>query len=262
MPVRRTQGIDRHGKATTGSSRLFQAIAVRIAQLIDEGRFPPGTRLPGERELAKRLGVSRVTIREAEIALQAVGRLEIKTGSGVYVSEDQPARGEALPSVCAFEVTEARLLVESEAAALAARNISDADIERLAELIEQMRTGDHDSANEADKQFHETLAKASKNAALKHAIQLFWRMREEIPDVKATYEAVCVDDAESRAEEHRAVLRALKDRDPAAARTAMRSHFQRLISAMLDATEKKALEEVQQKALASRARFLASAKIG
>lgn len=244
------------------SRRLFQAIAEQIAQLIDEGRFPPGTRLPGERELAKRLGVSRVTIREAEIALQAVGRLEIKTGSGVYVSERQPARGATLPSVCAFEVTEARLLVESEAAALAARYITDADLERLTELIEQMRTGDHDAANEADRQFHKTLAKASKNAALEHAIQLFWRMREEIPDVKVTYEAVCVDDAECRAEEHRAVLRALKDRDPAAARTAMRSHFHRLIDAMLDATEKKALEEVQQKALASRARFLAAAKTG
>ena len=49
--------------------RLFQSVAEQIAQLIDEGAFPPGTRLPGERELAERLGVSRVTIREAEIAL-------------------------------------------------------------------------------------------------------------------------------------------------------------------------------------------------
>ena len=64
------------------SKRLFQSVAEQIAELIDEGAYPPGTRLPGERELAEKLGVSRVTIREAEIALQAVGRLEIKTGSG------------------------------------------------------------------------------------------------------------------------------------------------------------------------------------
>src|SRR5687768_16009265 len=107
------------------SKRLFQSVAEQIASLIDQGAFPPGTRLPGERELADRLGVSRVTIREAEIALQAVGRLEIKTGSGVYVSETQPARDAALPKVSAFEVTEARLLVESEAAALAAHNITE-----------------------------------------------------------------------------------------------------------------------------------------
>lgn len=78
------------------SKRLFQSVAEQIACLIDEGAYPPGTRLPGERELAEKLGVSRVTIREAEIALQAVGRLEIKTGSGVYVSEKKPLVGDAL----------------------------------------------------------------------------------------------------------------------------------------------------------------------
>ena len=243
------------------SKRLFQSVAEQIASLIDQGAFPPGTRLPGERELADRLGVSRVTIREAEIALQAVGRLEIKTGSGVYVSETQPARDAALPKVSAFEVTEARLLVESEAAALAAHNITEAGIARLADLIEQMRTGDHDSANEADELFHATIAEASHNAALVHTIRSLWRMREDIPEVKATYEAVCVDDAESRTAEHRAVFEAIRERDPAGARAAMREHFHRLINAMLDATERMALREVQERALQSRERFLVAAKM-
>ncbi len=242
--------------------RLFQSVAEQIAELIDEGAFPPGTRLPGERELAERLGVSRVTIREAEIALQAVGRLEIKTGSGVYVSETQPASRVTLPKASAFEVTEARLLIESEAAALAAHNITDEAIARLEELIEQMRSPDNDTANEADEAFHLTIAEASNNAAMVHTIKSLWRMREEIPDVKATYEAVCVHDAETRTDEHRAVFEALRARDSAAARSAMRDHFHRLITAMLDATEKMALEAVQQRALQSRERFLASARIG
>lgn len=241
--------------------RLFQSVAEQIAQLIEEGAFPPGTRLPGERELAERLGVSRVTIREAEIALQAVGRLEIKTGSGVYVSEAQPAAHAPLPKASAFEVTEARLLVESEAAALAAHNITEEGVARLEELIEQMRTGDHDAANEADALFHQTIAEASNNAALVHTIRTLWRMREDLPDVKATYEAVCVDDAESRTAEHRAVFEALRDRDAAAARAAMREHFHRLINAMLDATERMALEEVQQRASQSRERFLVAARM-
>lgn len=242
--------------------RLFQSVAEQIAELIDEGAFPPGTRLPGERELAERLGVSRVTIREAEIALQAVGRLEIKTGSGVYVSETQPASRVTLPKASAFEVTEARLLIESEAAALAAHNITEEAIARLEELIEQMRSPDNDTANEADETFHLTIAEASNNAAMVHTIKSLWRMREEIPDVKATYEAVCVHDAETRTAEHRAVFEALRARDSAAARSAMRDHFHRLITAMLDATEKMALEAVQQRALESRERFLASARIG
>ncbi len=242
--------------------RLFQSVAEQISKLIDEGAFPPGTRLPGERELAERLCVSRVTIREAEIALQAIGRLEIKTGSGVYVSEKQPEEHAALPSASAFEVTEARLLVESEAAALAAHNITDEAVDHLKQLIEQMRTGDEEAANEADEQFHRTIAEASNNAAMVHTVKSLWRMREDIPDVKATYAAVCVHDADSRTAEHEAIFFALRDRDPSRARNAMREHFHRLIEAMLDATERMALEEVQQRASQSRERFAASSNIG
>ena len=65
--------------------RLYQSIAAEIVALIEKGEFPPGSRLPGERDLAERLGVSRVTVREAEIALEAQGLITIKTGSGVYV---------------------------------------------------------------------------------------------------------------------------------------------------------------------------------
>ncbi|MDY7098147.1 MAG: FadR/GntR family transcriptional regulator [Pseudomonadota bacterium] len=242
--------------------RLFQSVAEQIGTLIDEGAFPPGTRLPGERELAERLGVSRVTIREAEIALQAIGRLEIKTGSGVYVSEVQPEQSAALPAASAFEVTEARLLIESEAAALAAQNITDEAIERLAVLVDQMRTDDETAANEADELFHQTIAEASNNSAVEHTVKTLWRMREELPEVKATYQSVCVKDADSRTEEHRAVFEALKARDSAGARAAMREHFHRLLENMLEATERQALEKVQQQASQSRERFLTTAKLG
>ncbi|MEP2234355.1 MAG: FadR/GntR family transcriptional regulator [Alteripontixanthobacter sp.] len=242
--------------------RLFQSVAEQIAKLIDDGAFPPGTRLPGERDLAEKLGVSRVTIREAEIALQAVGRLEIKTGSGVYVSEAQPETQAVLPEASAFEVTEARLLIESEAAALAAYHIDDESVTRLEGLIEDMGSRDPDKSNAADELFHQTIAEASNNAAIIHTVKSLWRMREELPEVKSTYESVCVHDAASRMEEHRAVFDALKARDPAAARAAMRDHFERLIAAMLDATERKALEELQQQASQSRERFLASSKLG
>ena len=143
------------------AKRLYQSIARKIATMIDEGVYPPGSRLPGEREMAEKFEVSRVTIREAEIALQAIGRLEIKTGSGVYVSETQSRLANALPDASAFEVTEARLLVEAEAAALAARNITDESIARLEELIDLMGDANQDAANEADELFHRTIAEAS-----------------------------------------------------------------------------------------------------
>lgn len=244
------------------SKRLFQSVAEQIAGLIDDGAYPAGTRLPGERELAEKLGVSRVTIREAEIALQAVGRLEIKTGSGVYVTENPAVHSAALPKASAFEVTEARLLIESESAALAARNISDESIAKLAGLVEQMRSGNQQAADDADEKFHLTIAEASNNAAMVHTIQSLWRMREEIPEVKVTYAAVCIHDSASRAAEHQAIFDALKARDPARARQAMREHFHRLLESMLEVEERRALEEVLQHASQSRERFLTSAKIG
>jgi DNA-binding FadR family transcriptional regulator len=245
-----------------GKKRLFHSVAEQITNLIKEGVFPVGTRLPGERELAERFGVSRVTIREAEIALQAIGRIEIKTGSGVYVSEKQPSGDSQLPDVSAFELTEARSLFEAEAAALAAQNISDDDIAKLGRFIKEMGSKDENVSTQADQQFHITIAEASGNAAIVHTIKTLWRMREELPDVKAAYESVCELDSSTRTNEHQEIYDALATRNPLAARQAMRSHFRRLIEAMLDATEKLALEEVQQRANESRERFLSAAKIG
>lgn len=243
------------------AKRLYQSIARQIAEMIDEGAFPAGSRLPGERELAEKFDVSRVTIREAEIALQAIGRLEIKTGSGVYVSEKMPQSEAALPSASAFEVTEARMLIESEAAALAAHHITDDQIGLIEDLVNRMAVGNKAEADEADELFHETIAMASRNAAILHSVKQLWQMRDTLPQVKAVYEAVCSHDQHLRTKEHRAVFTALKARDSGAARAAMREHFQRLIETMLDATERQALAEVQERASASRERFLASAKL-
>lgn len=236
--------------------RLFHAIAEQLSQLIDEGVFPPGSRLPGERELAERFDVSRVTVREAEIALQAIGRIEIKTGAGVYVCDEQPNGPGALPEVSAFEVTEARSLVEAEAAALAAKLISDEDLAKLTNLIEDMQSPDDDISTEADGEFHATIARASGNGALLHTIETYWRMREELPAVKRTYESICDDDPRARAKEHQEILEALLARDSDRARTAMRTHFHRLIGTMLDVTEREAMREVQERVSQSRERFL------
>lgn len=236
--------------------RLFQNVAEQISKLIEEGVYPPGSRLPGERELAELLGVSRVTIREAEIALQAIGRLEIKTGSGVFVCDRGAADIAILPATSAFEVTEARLSIEGEAAALAARNMTEEAIDEIGKLVEEMRSDDEEAAEQADQQFHLTIAEASNNAALVHIIRLLWRMRDELPEVKSAYKAVCAEDGDHRVREHQAIFDALKARDPAGARAAMRDHFHRMISAMLDATEEAELAKVRQKASESRQRFL------
>jgi DNA-binding FadR family transcriptional regulator len=240
-------------------TRLFHTVADQIVRLIDDGLFPPGAKLPGERELAERFGVSRVTVREAAVALQAHGRLLIKPGSGIYVAE--AGREPALPPVSAFELTEARSLLESEAAALAAPIITDETLQRLDALVTAMGDPDEAVHSRADHDFHMTIAGATGNAAIIHMIEMLWRMRTELPEVRSAHEAVCEPDGTSRVAEHAAVLDALKARDPAAARQAMRRHFNRLIEAMLDAAEEKAIRELRQQVSESRERFLISAKL-
>ena len=239
--------------------RLYHSVAEQIVAMIEDGIFPPNSRLPGERELAEQLGVSRVTVREAEIFLQAQGIIQVRTGSGAYVMDPSKHNGR-LPNVSAFELTEARTLFESEAAALAARDISDETLSLLEEYLRQLRSSDGE-AELADRDFHRTIAAASGNAAVRYVVELLWRIRMESKEVRRVYDAVCHDDAEEREAEHRQILDALRARDPAAARTAMREHFRRLIKSMLDVTEEQALEELRRKANESRERFLTSFNI-
>ena len=100
--------------------RLYRGILEKMQRLIDSGEFPVGGRLPPERELAERFEVSRPTIREAIVALEALERVRVKTGSGVYVLENSNSSNRVDATASAFELTEARALVEGEAAALAA----------------------------------------------------------------------------------------------------------------------------------------------
>jgi GntR family transcriptional repressor for pyruvate dehydrogenase complex len=244
-------------------TRLYQSIATEIRALIESGDFPPGSRLPGERDLAERFGVSRVTIREAEIALEAQGWIAIKTGSGVYVqARPAPAAG-ALPDVSAFDLTAARAVIEAEAAALASAHITDAEIAELEELIVAMtdpRATDQ-SAAEADQKFHLAIARIAGNPVVEHCIQLIWRMRNELPRVREVYSSVCHHDWDARTDEHAAILAALRNRDPQASRAAMRDHFHRLFEAMLEATETEALAEVRRRTENDRKRFLATTRI-
>ena len=110
----------------------------------------------------------------------------------------------------------------------------------------------------ADRDFHLTIASASGNAAVRYVVEMLWRIRMESKPVRKVYDSVCLEDSNAREAEHREILDALRARDPAAARIAMREHFRRLIEAMLDVTEEQALEELRRKATESRERFLTS----
>lgn len=242
------------------SERLYQSIAAQIQALIESGAFPVGSRLPGERDLAERLNVSRVTIREAEIALEAQGWIVIKTGSGVYVQARPANAAGTLPDVTAFDLTAARAIIEAEAAALAASHITEAEIVELEELVLTMSTPNatDEATALADQKFHLAIARIAGNPVIEHCVSFIWRMRNELPAVKRVYARVCHHDWDARTNEHSAILAALRSRDPQASRAAMRDHFHRLFEAMLEATESEALAEVRQRTANDRERFLAA----
>lgn len=243
--------------------RLYHSVAERIKELVRQGTYPVGSRLPGERDLAEELEVSRVTVREAQIALEAVGMLDIRVGSGVYVLRPTVASAQELPNVGAFELTEARAAVESEAAALAAAAITDEDLLRLDAIIERMasETDPHSPlAADADRDFHITIAQSTKNNAMLETVERLWRIRNEKPDVKQAYDAICEIDPERRMQEHSDVVVALRARDSDGARRAMREHFKCIIEAMLKATEAQAIEEARRRTQESRERFLNGAQ--
>lgn len=245
-------------------TRLYHSVANRILELIDSGAFPSGSRLPAERELAETFNVSRVSIREAEIALQAQGRLEIKPGSGAYVRDGSGLMGRGLPKAGPFELTEARALFESAAAGLAASMISDEALDQLEGYIQAMVAPDGTvdiSHDEADRLFHLTIAQATNNPAIIYTIENMWRMRTEAAKLQAVYTQVCDTQADDREREHRAILNALRARDSSGARKAMRAHFTRMIHALLKASEEEAFREAKRQASESRSRFLLSAQL-
>lgn len=147
------------------SRRLFWSIVEKLEDLIDQGICPAGSRLPAERELAQTYNVSRPTIREAIIALEVRERVEVKTGSGVYVLAQKNAQ-HSVKTISAFELTQARALIEGEAAALAASTISDDEVSALKKALSDMASPD--IADEADQRFHHIISQATHNLSLIH----------------------------------------------------------------------------------------------
>lgn len=237
--------------------RLYRQIVEQILKSIDAGEYPVGSRLPPERELSDRFGVSRPTIREAVIALEAMGRVAVKTSSGVYVLEWKEIKG-VKGNVSPFELMETRVLVEGEAAALASSMITDDQLKSLELALEEMAL-ENDAGNAesdvADRKFHSIIAAATCNRVLSSMIENLWDVQAGLHHIKVAHQAICMTDGTARLREHQAIYDALASRDPQAARIAMRNHFARGLNALHQTTEDEAVEEVRRKLSQTRERF-------
>jgi GntR family transcriptional repressor for pyruvate dehydrogenase complex len=214
--------------------RLYVKVAKQLSRLITEGHIKPGERFPAERELAERLGVSRPTIREAMIALELSGAIEIRTGSGIYVTLQQ-ARPHKLDDkgVGPFQILEARLLFETEACGLAATRITDEQLKRLRAAYAEMEEEDkkEDAAEKADWKFHCIIAESCQNSAIYEVVNWLWVLRNQSELNTAFMERIRKEGVHPALADHKKIIAALEKRDPDAARAAMHEHIENATAA-------------------------------
>lgn len=249
------------GKQTPRSERLYKDLARSLRTELAEGKYPVGSRLPAERDLAEKFGVSRPTVREAMIALEVQGIIEVRVGSGAHVLCLPGEADVSVFDVSAFELTEARLLFEGEAVALAATQIEDKDIEELEGLVKAIAQEnlDNNGTEKADREFHLTIASATRNQAIFDAIERLWNLREASPESALLHAKARTANIKPVVEEHTAILKALKARDAVKARFAMRAHLSAVLDSLVFATEQKAVAEIHRATQAKRRRYAPAA---
>jgi len=232
---------------TNGTQKLYQRVAETLASAIAAGKYEVGSRLPAERDLAIEFDVSRPTIREAMIALEMRGIVEARNKSGIYVI-DSKSDDERITEldVGAFELIEARTMIEGEAAALAAVAIDDAAIERLRQMLGAMSLeADQRGKVDVDREFHILIATAGGNGLIRSMIESLWDIRENSPMCVHMFAQARRNGVAPRVEEHRAIVDALAARDSKAARNAMRRHLMQVTEDLLEATKLESIQRVE-----------------
>lgn len=215
--------------STDGESRVETIFKVLRGEILS-GAWPTGARLPTEREMVARFGASRVAVREAVASLRSIGLVTSRRGSGVFVNAppatDAPVAGSHPDALDSLEL---RLAIETEAAGLAAQRRTPSQLDEIAEHLATMNAviSDGRPAHDADWGFHLAVATATGNA---HFMRFMEALGPRAIPRSGAPRAAPLTPADARREsalldEHFTVFRAISDRDPDAARAAMRAHL-------------------------------------
>jgi DNA-binding FadR family transcriptional regulator len=220
------------------TQRLYEQVAGQVTDLVARGEFKPGDRLPPERDLARLLGVSRPTVREAMIALEIAGLVEVRVGAGAFVTDKAGTNGAANGRLfegagsSPLELIAARRTIEPEVAALAARLATAEEIAAIAETVTMIAAApDTASHRAADHKFHVRIGLASHNNILATIVDECWAemyspMFERMGAVTGLIATRCSpQQKDTTVAEHEAVYRAIAAHDANAARIAMDAHL-------------------------------------
>ena len=221
---------DRTPVVPMNRDRLYEQVAQQIQELIVSSGWPAGSKIPSERELGDRFGVSRTVVREALKALAERGLVAIQAGRGIFVAH---LSGDALkePMKLLFQrrnfscenLVETRRVLEVEIAGLAAERAESEQLEKMRAAIDEMDAalGDSESFIRADHTFHVALAEATQNPLLPMLIDSIGEL------VQATRLIVVgIDGSQTRGQYyHRRLIDAIENRDAVAARRIMGEHL-------------------------------------
>jgi len=215
--------------------KLNDQIAQHLIDMIVNGEVAPEQRLPSERSLASSLGVSRGTLRQTLVRLELDGILDIKPGSGVFVTADGLSRAYARPTphsadVPPLDIIKARRIVEGEAALHAALNASDGDLVRISNLLTDFSAGPrrYDLRHPSDRDFHIAIAEASGNRAVARLVVELWEMQRGKLYQRLEDHFSTAPMRDLAVEDHRKIIEALLKRDAQGARQAMHDHLDRI----------------------------------
>ncbi len=230
-PARESDAVDRSPYQTVTVSRSYEEVVRQIAALIRTGQLRSGERLPTERELGSAFGVSRGVVREAVKVLGALGLVEARQGSGIYVLNDIPTITRAFtlsvsPDTESVEqLFEFRRTLEVEAAALAAARRSDAQLAEIlaasAETAHAVELGDLDAFGVFDNVFHAAVARASGNPYFGVAVATARQMQQDVVSLISDR----FGSVRSAVLHHRAICEAIAAGNSESAARAMAEHI-------------------------------------
>jgi len=238
--------------------KLSHGVVRQIEGLILRGILRPGERLPSERELSDRMGVSRPSLREALADLQDRGLLLSKAGAGVYVADVLgSAFAPALVKLfsnhveAVFDYISFRRDMEGLAAERAARLGSDTDLRVIDTIFRKMETA-HQKRNPTDEagldaDFHLAIIEASHNIIMLHMMRSMYDLLREgvFYNRSVMFKQRLTRDA--LLDQHRSINTALQARDPIAARAAVEAHLNFVESALLNQQKADRNESFAQK---------------
>jgi GntR family transcriptional repressor for pyruvate dehydrogenase complex len=206
--------------------KLYEQVVDRLREHVAAAGLHVGDRLPAERDLAARLGVSRTSVRQAIVALEVQGLVEVRHGGGIFLLREHWApeplarmldRRRRLP-----DVLEARDALETKTAALAARRRTEDDLREIDAALEDMRRAikDGELGEHADRRFHGAITSAARNPLIAEAMA---NLADRIAESRTESLRQPGRPAQSLAQ-HLAVAEAIRRGDPEAAATAMHIH--------------------------------------